>query len=97
MNKIKDIRLDIERWFYRIKRKHLHSKDVREQAKAIRKANKLSDKTKKRLWVLRIGAGEYGIYPKGTLKSVLRELGLMRQIDIYHTNEYIVHITKKSE
>lgn len=93
MNFINNIKIDFQRWIFRrnIKR------DAEVMKKVVEKANTISEKTHKRLWVLKIDACDYRIYTKAEMKGALRSLHLQTKINMYQTNEYIIHITKRPE
>jgi hypothetical protein len=69
--------------------------DLENQLKAIEKAKKLSSKRKSRLWVIRLLPGKYRICSKGDLKSILRNLGMKQEINIYQVSDPIVYITNR--
>lgn len=93
MKFFENIKIDIQRWFFRRK----ISRDAVVMKKVIEKANRISERTKKRLWVFKIDACDYRIYTKAEMKGALRSLHLQTRINMYQTNEYIIHITKKPE
>jgi len=94
MGKLTKIRINIERFFFRIKRDKAAKKDIVEQLKIINKAEKLSKERKCRLWVVRIEPCVYRIYSKGDVKAILRKIGLKGRIDMFSINGSVVHITK---
>jgi hypothetical protein len=93
MELINKYKIEFERW---IMRRRIR-RDAIVMAKAITKADELSDKLRKRLWVFKVDASDYRIFTKAEIKGTLRSMRLQRVINIYHTNEYIIHITKKPE
>lgn len=98
MEFLDDIRIEIQRWIYRIRRRRFKSTDDRLMLEAIEKAEKHSAKNGTRLWVVKISAADYRIYTKSQVKTFFRSLRLYlndSNINYYQTNEYIVHITKK--
>jgi hypothetical protein len=94
MNWFNKIKIDIQRWNFRRKRKHEDKVDVVRQLEAIEKAEKLSQKRKSRLWVIRVEPGKYVIRSKSDVKAILRRLGLKGRIDLFSINDTVVHITK---
>jgi hypothetical protein len=94
MNWFKNIKIELQRWNFRRKRKHEDKIDLVRQLEAIEKAEKLSQKRKARLWVIRVNPGEYVIRSKGDVKAILRRLGLKGRIDLFSINDTVVHITK---
>lgn len=94
MKLLTNLKIDIQRWIYRRKAKHGDKIDIQRQLKAIKKAERLSEKRKCRLWVVRIVPGKYRIYSKGDVKAVLRRIGLKGRIDMFSINGSVVHITK---
>lgn len=94
MKLLTNLKIEIQRWIFRRKQKHGSEIDIQRQLKAIKKAEKLSEKRKCRLWVVRIEPGKYRIYSKGDVKAVLRRIGLKGQINMFEINGSVVHITK---
>jgi len=93
------LKIEIQRWIFRVKQKHAESIDFRRHQRAIRKADRASQRMNKRLWVFREGPGRYHIYTKPQVKAAARIFREFRtaDINIYHTNQYIIHITKKPQ
>lgn len=93
MKFIDKIKIDLQRWIFRrnIKR------DAEVMGSVIKKANRISEKTKKRLWVFKIDNCDYRIYTKAEVKGTLRSMHLQTRINMYQTNEYLIHITKKPD
>jgi hypothetical protein len=97
MRDLRDLRIEFERWIYRIRMRRSVRRDNRIQCRYIRRANRRSRRTKKQLWVLRADACEYYIYTKPQVKAAVRSLHLGSRINIHQTNEHIVHITQKRD
>ena len=94
MKLLTNLKIEIQRWIYRRKAKHGYEIDIQRQLKAIKKAERLSEKRKSRLWVVRIEPVKYRIYSKGDVKAVLRRIGMKGRIDMFSINESVVYITK---
>jgi hypothetical protein len=88
-----NLKIDFQRLVFRRKLK----KDARIMGETILKADKISEKTRKRLWVFKIDVADYRIYTKAEIKGAIRSMHLTRMINMYQPNEYIIHITKKPE
>jgi len=93
MKWIENIKIDLQRRKFRrnIKR------DAHILEKVIDKAEHISQRLKKRLWVFKVDAADYRIYTKSQMKGALRSLHLQNESNMYQTNEYVIHITKKYE
>jgi len=91
---INNLKIEIQRWNFRRKYKAGDKVDIQNQLKAVAKAEKLSQKRKCRLWVVRLMPGKYKIYSKGDVKAVLRRLGLKGKINLFENSDVVVHITK---
>lgn len=94
---IRNLKIEIERWQYRRKQRKAHKLDADSKAKAIIKANLMTEKTNKRFWVIRHGDSNYGIYSKCEVKGILRSLHLSQLINMYQVNQHIIHITRRAE
>ena len=94
MKLLTNLKIDFQRWMYRRKHKSGTKVDLKNQLKAIEKAETLSKKRKCRLWVIRIMPGEYVIRSKGDVKAMLRRVGLKGRIDLFQISDSVVHITK---
>jgi hypothetical protein len=97
MKLLKNLRINIERYNFRRKERKAKSHDADKKAKAIIKANLTSERIRKRLWVLKHGPADYGIYTKAEVKGALRALGLHGLVNMYQPNQYVIHITKRPE
>lgn len=95
-NPIRDIKIEIQRWMFRRKQKKAKAHDYDKMAAAILKAKRISERSKVRLWVVKLSYADYVILTKGQLKAFLRKLGIASKINIYQTNEYVVYITNKA-
>lgn len=95
MNLLTNLKIDYQRWMFRRKQSHNKENDIKLRLKAIEKANKMSERSKKRLWVLKMDICDYRIFTKTEIKSAMRRFNQIMRINYYQTNEYIVHITKK--
>jgi hypothetical protein len=91
---IDNLKIEIQRWNFRRKYKAGDKVDIKNQLKAVAKAEKLSKQRKCRLWVVRLMPGKYRIYSKGDVKAVLRRMGLKGSVDIFSNSDIVVHITK---
>lgn len=91
---IQNIRINIQRWVFRMKYKSGSRKDLEKSLKAIEKAERLSKKRKVRLWVIRLMPGKFRICCKADVKHILRVYGMKAQVDMYKLSDVIVHITK---
>jgi len=91
--KLENLKIDFQRWIFRRRLRQ----DANVMQKTILKADRISERTKKRLWVFKIDASDYRIYTKPEMKGTLRSMKISHLINIYQTNEYIIHITKKPE
>jgi hypothetical protein len=92
INYIKNLKIDFQRWMFRRRSNH----HAERQQKMIRKADKLSKKYKKRLWVITIERGSFLICSKPEMKKVMQQIPALLRINMYQTNDYIVHITQKT-
>jgi hypothetical protein len=92
-----NLKIDIQRWNYRRKQKKAKRLDLDKMAKAIIKANLQSERTKKRLWVIKFAPADYQILVKPQVKAFFRTIRPMINVNFYHTNEYVIHITRKPE
>ena len=95
MKFITNLKIEIQRWRYRRKIKIAKEKDADKMAKAIIKANFQTQRSRKRLWVIKLDYADYVICTKQQVRAYLRKIGLM--VNYMQTNEYIIHITKKPE
>ena len=95
MKKLTTYKIDFQRWMYKRRRDRDAKKDIDMRLKAIKKAEKLSAKSKKRLWVLKMDVCDYRIFTKPEIKTAMRKLNQLISINYYQTNEYIIHITNK--
>jgi hypothetical protein len=96
MELLKEIKIEIQRWLYRTRRRKFKKTDDRLMLEAIEKAQKHTEKNGTRLWVIKIQPCDYRIYTKTQVKAFFRSARpLMSGVNYYQTNEYIIHITKK--
>jgi len=93
-NIIRDIKIEIQRWWFRKKYKSGAKKDLEEQTKAIDKAITLSQKRRCRLWVIRVRPGKYVIRSKGDVKTIFKTLGVKGKVDLFQLSDTVVHVTK---
>ncbi|GEM_PF-5283870 len=91
---VQNIRINIERWIFRMKYKSGERVDLERSLKAIERAEKLSRIRKCRLWVIRLMPGKFKICTKGSVKHILKLYGMKSQINMYEVGDVIVHITK---
>ena len=87
-----NLKIDYERWLFR----HRSDAHIPNQMKAIAKANRLSKKYHKRLWVITLEPGRYLIRSKPEMKTIMRQIPDVAKINMYQINDYIVHITQKT-
>jgi len=100
MNWLRKQKVEIQRSIYRMRQKRNQRIDLRMHKKAINKANRLSKRMKKRLWVLREAPGVYHIYTKPQMKAAARTISKecrLPSFNFYQTGEYIVHITQRPD
>jgi|WetSurSiteA1Bulk_404760.scaffolds.fasta_scaffold155234_1 hypothetical protein len=98
MEFLNDIKIELQRWLYRTRRRRFKKTDDKLMLEAIEKAEKHTEKNGTRLWVVKISASDYRIYTKSQVKTFFRSVRHYlsdSNINYYQTNEYIVHITKK--
>jgi len=97
MNWLKKQKIEIQRGLYRMKLKRNLRYDLKRHKRAIRKADRLSKRMRKRLWVFREAPGVYHIYTKPQVKAAARAFRESRLpvFNFYQTNDFIVHITNK--
>lgn len=93
MRLIKDIKIEIQRWNFRRKQRKASSHDHDMMAKAILKANAITERTNKRFFVVKLSYSEYAIFTKQQVRTFFNRLGI--KTNYMQCNEYIVHITKK--
>lgn len=97
MGLINDIKIEIQQWIYRKRRKALKTNDDKAMMKAIQKANEFTAKTGNRLWVIKIQPCDYRIFTKSQVKGFFRTARpILSDVNYYKTNEYIIHITNRS-
>lgn len=87
-----NIKIYYLRWQFRRRNKY----HAERQQKYIKKADKLSKRYKKRLWVVTIERGVFTIASKPEMKQIMRQIPAPFRINMYQTNDYIVHITQKT-
>jgi hypothetical protein len=92
--KLRDIKINIQRWNFRRKYKSGEKIDLDRQMKAIAKAEALCMQRKCRLWVIRVMPGKYMVRSKGDVKSLLKAYGIRQSVDMFQLSDVIVHITK---
>lgn len=96
MEFLNDIKIEIQRWFYRSRRRRFKKTDDRLMLEAIEKAEDHTRKNGNRLWVIKIQPGDYRIFTKSQVKGFFRTARpILNDVNYYQTNEYIIHITKK--
>ena len=97
MGKLTNIRINYERWLYRIRQARKRRTDAAKMAIAIADATKQSKKIQKRLWVIKLDTADYAIMTKPQLRVFLRRLGIIDKINYFQPNHIIMHITGKPE
>jgi len=97
MSPVFDFVIACQRWAFRRKQKKQIRTDINIRMNTIKKADKLSSESGKRLFVIKFAVCDYRIFAKPELKAIGRTLRLTRNINYYQTGDVIVHITKKPE
>jgi hypothetical protein len=90
-----DLKINFQRWNFRRKTRRKATKDIDAHMSAIRKADKLSNLTKKRRWVVKLDICRYVILTKPQVKRKLGVLGQRLHFNYNQTNEYVAYITNK--
>jgi hypothetical protein len=90
---LKDTYREYKRWRVRKKIEIDARRDIKRMARTIKKADKATLKSNKRLWVVKLDLGTYVIYTKEQMRKIFFGLG----INYSQKNEFIVHITKKPQ
>lgn len=82
---------------FRRKQARLKRYDIRKRIAAVREADRLSAKSGKKLFVIKMACADYRIFAKSELKTVGRKLNINMGVNYYQVNEYIVHIARRKE
>jgi hypothetical protein len=95
MKWLNDIKLELQRWIYRSRRRSFKKSDDKQMLRAIMKADQHTEKTGNRLWVIKFSPGDYRICTKSQARAFFRNIRPILKINYYQINEYIIHITNK--
>lgn len=88
---ITNIKINFQRWqFRRTSKNH-----AERQLRTISKADRLTKKHGNRLWVVTFDRGKFLLFTKPEMKAAMKRIPESLRINMYQTNDYIVHITKK--
>ena len=78
-----------------MKQNRAKKKDLKTRINAIIRADKLTKKSGKQLFVLRVDNSDYRILTKPQIKATMRKMLNLVSINYMQTNEFVVHITRK--
>lgn len=91
---MRDRKINIQRWIFRMKSFRAKRNDAKALADAIRRADEQSKRLGgRRLWVLKLGWSDYAVVTKQQVRNFFNSIGM--PLNYHQTNEYIVHITRK--
>lgn len=95
MERLTNIRINYERWLFRMKQSRKKRMDARRMNEAIVNADKQSDKIQERLWVIKLDTADYAIMTKPQLRVFLRRIGMIDKLNYLQPNHIVIHITRK--